>query len=207
MEVRCPANMAHIRQSGSDSGLGSQEKVRELSVGVTSSLGSGRVLSVQLSIQEHLVDRVVNRFQGGLVFQAHRLLYHSTLGSRVIKKKKKEQLGRRRLRCPPLPPAKVTLHSDLSPCRMTGVTLQRPGTRGCIPRLRCPPLPPAKVARVNFTREGAPLSTFLAKVARVNFAKVDHVNFRKSGPCQHILRPPRASMRSDFVNYTCANTL
>jgi hypothetical protein len=31
----------------------------------------------------------VERFRGGLVFKAHRLLYHSTLGSRVIKKKKK----------------------------------------------------------------------------------------------------------------------
>ena len=28
-------------------------------------------------------------FAGGLVFKAHRLVYHSTLGSRVIKKKKK----------------------------------------------------------------------------------------------------------------------
>jgi len=28
----------------------------------------------------------VNRFRGGLVFKAHRLLYHSTLGSIVIKK-------------------------------------------------------------------------------------------------------------------------
>ena len=33
--------------------------------------------------------RNVRRFRGGLVFKAHRLLYHSTLGSRVIKKKKK----------------------------------------------------------------------------------------------------------------------
>jgi hypothetical protein len=31
----------------------------------------------------------VRRFQGGLVFKAHRLVYHSTLGSRVIKKKKR----------------------------------------------------------------------------------------------------------------------
>ena len=30
------------------------------------------------------------KFRGGLVFKAHRLLYHSTLGSRVTKKKKKE---------------------------------------------------------------------------------------------------------------------
>ena len=29
-----------------------------------------------------------NRFRGGLVFKAHRLVYHSTLGLRVIKKKK-----------------------------------------------------------------------------------------------------------------------
>jgi len=28
-------------------------------------------------------------YRGGLVFKAHRLLYHSTLGSRVIKKEKK----------------------------------------------------------------------------------------------------------------------
>jgi len=32
--------------------------------------------------------RNVQRFRGGLVFKAHRLLYHSTLGLRVIKKKK-----------------------------------------------------------------------------------------------------------------------
>jgi len=32
--------------------------------------------------------RNVKRFRGGLVFKAHRWLYHSTLGSRVRKKKK-----------------------------------------------------------------------------------------------------------------------
>ena len=32
--------------------------------------------------------RNVKRFLGGLVFEAHRLLYHSTLGLRVIKKKR-----------------------------------------------------------------------------------------------------------------------
>ena len=31
----------------------------------------------------------VKRFRGGLVFKAHRLLYHSTLGSRVTKKKRR----------------------------------------------------------------------------------------------------------------------
>jgi len=30
-------------------------------------------------------------FRGGLLFKAHRLLYHSTLGLRVMKKKKKNQ--------------------------------------------------------------------------------------------------------------------
>jgi len=37
----------------------------------------------------------VKRFRGGLVFKAHRLLYHSTLGLRVIKKKKVSQLRSR----------------------------------------------------------------------------------------------------------------
>ena len=35
---------------------------------------------------------LVKRFRGGLVFKAHRLVYHSTLGLRVIKKKKNRQL-------------------------------------------------------------------------------------------------------------------
>ena len=34
----------------------------------------------------------MQRFRGGLAFEAHRLLYHSTLGLRVIKKKKKHVL-------------------------------------------------------------------------------------------------------------------
>ena len=33
----------------------------------------------------------MKRFRGWLVFEAHRLVYHSTLGSRVIKKKKKRR--------------------------------------------------------------------------------------------------------------------
>ena len=32
----------------------------------------------------------MKRFRGGLVFKAHRLVYHSTLCSRVIKKKKRD---------------------------------------------------------------------------------------------------------------------
>jgi len=40
-----------------------------------------------------LLRRNVIQFRGGLVFKAHRLLYHSTLGLRVIKKKKKVHLS------------------------------------------------------------------------------------------------------------------
>jgi len=36
-----------------------------------------------------VLHRNVKRFRGGLEFKAHRPVYHSTLGSRVIKKKKK----------------------------------------------------------------------------------------------------------------------
>jgi len=43
---------------------------------------SGTVLNL-----EQLMHRNVQRFRGGLVFKAHRLWYHSTLGVRVTKKK------------------------------------------------------------------------------------------------------------------------
>ena len=39
------------------------------------------IWAIRFSIQEQLLDRNVQRFRGGLVFRAHRLLYHSTLGS------------------------------------------------------------------------------------------------------------------------------
>ena len=39
------------------------------------------------SISEQRIDRNAQRFQGGFIFEAHRLLYHSTLGLRVTKKK------------------------------------------------------------------------------------------------------------------------
>ena len=45
------------------------------------------------------MHRNVQRFRGGLVFKARRLLHHPTLGLRVIKKKKVEGLvgGSRRV--------------------------------------------------------------------------------------------------------------
>jgi len=46
--------------------------------------------SVQFSISEQLLYRNVQRFRGGLVFKAHRLVYHSTIGWRLIQKKKKK---------------------------------------------------------------------------------------------------------------------
>ena len=41
------------------------------------------------SIQD-LLRRNVKRFRGGLVFKAHRLLHHSILGLRVMKKKRRD---------------------------------------------------------------------------------------------------------------------
>jgi len=38
----------------------------------------------------HLLRKNVERFQGGLVFKAHRRLYHSTLGLRVMKKQEEK---------------------------------------------------------------------------------------------------------------------
>ena len=61
-------------------------------------------LEMKLSIQEELLHRNVKRFRGGLVFKAHRLLYHSNLGSGVINKKKRRlfwtEPGVRRSRWP-----------------------------------------------------------------------------------------------------------
>ena len=41
----------------------------------------------EFCIDNQLLRRNVKWFRGGLVFKAHRLLFHSTLGLRVIKKK------------------------------------------------------------------------------------------------------------------------
>ena len=49
-----------------------------------------RPAQVRFWIQAQLLRRNVKRFRGGLVFKANRLLHHSTVGSRVIKKKKKK---------------------------------------------------------------------------------------------------------------------
>jgi hypothetical protein len=41
--------------------------------------------------EENLLHRNEEQFRGGLVFKAHSWLYHSTLGSRVIKKKQRRR--------------------------------------------------------------------------------------------------------------------
>ena len=46
-------------------------------------------ISTQLrGAKEQLLRRNVKRFRGGLLFKAHRRFYHSTLGLRVIQRKK-----------------------------------------------------------------------------------------------------------------------
>ena len=54
---------------------------------VTIFLKSARLIRPSPSARDWYF-RNVKRFRGGLVFKAHRLVYHSTLGWRVIKKKK-----------------------------------------------------------------------------------------------------------------------
>ena len=90
---RGKANLAHIRQSRPDSGIGFQAKVLHTFEGFPSSLGSGpgggsgtRVVRRRL---EQQLYRNVQRFRSGLVFKARRLLYLSTLGSRVIKQRRR----------------------------------------------------------------------------------------------------------------------
>ena len=58
-----------------------------------------RERSVQFSIKGQLLRRNVKLFRGGLVFKAHRLLHHSTLGSRGMKEKKKNDRCHRCLEC------------------------------------------------------------------------------------------------------------
>jgi len=75
--VRCRANSAEIRQSRPDYGLVSSHFQAKVSL---------QLVPVSLG----RVYQNVQRFRGGLVCKAHRLLYHSTLGLSVIQKKKKK---------------------------------------------------------------------------------------------------------------------
>ena len=77
---RCRSDVAHIRQSRPDSGLDVQVKFLTTFFSL-SSLGSGWGY------------RNVQRFRGGLVFKARRLLYHSTLGLESRKKRRDQGVG------------------------------------------------------------------------------------------------------------------
>jgi len=124
--------MQHIRQSRPDSGIVFQVKIRI----VPFSLGSGGV------------GRNVKRFRGGLVFKAHRLVYHSTLGLGVIKKKKqtapRAASARPRRATPPQPPA---------PCRTPRASAIVPLPLGAnvygatSPRTGLPPSAPCRTPR------------------------------------------------------------
>ena len=46
--------------------------------------------TVPFSIQERLLRSIEKQFQGGLACKARRLLYHSTIGTRVITKKERQ---------------------------------------------------------------------------------------------------------------------
>ena len=60
------------------------------------SLKSGNMgISDDNIIRDHRSTFHVNRFRGGLLVEAHRRLHHSTLGSRVRKKKKRRSTLRR----------------------------------------------------------------------------------------------------------------
>ena len=80
----------------------------------SNSIASARSLSVTSCISEQLISINVERSRGGLVFKAHELMYHSTLGSRVIKQKRRlpastaSQLPRSG-RCPSLPASRESI--------------------------------------------------------------------------------------------------
>ena len=80
---RCCPDMAHIRQSKPDSGLGFQAEAPKTFRVVPSSPDSGWGPKPEESGHSN-----VQRFRGGLVSRAHNILYHSTLGLRVVKKKR-----------------------------------------------------------------------------------------------------------------------
>ena len=68
-------------------------KKKEGSSATTRREGS-EMSSSRSTLREGLGVMVCERFRGGLVFKAHRLLYHTTLGWRVIKKKMMRKIDR-----------------------------------------------------------------------------------------------------------------
>ena len=58
--------------------------------------------------KEQLLCRNLTRFRGGLVFKAHRLVYHSNLGSKEVKKKEQRKGNRDLFRLIPPQPLRDT---------------------------------------------------------------------------------------------------
>ena len=91
---RSRANMAHIRRSRPDSGVGFQVKVLQ-KFKLFPFRSAGELLTRfddAIAVGLMNTDGTIvtpNPIRGGLVFKAHRLLNHSNLGSRVINRKKK----------------------------------------------------------------------------------------------------------------------
>ena len=85
------ANMAHTRQSRPDSGLGSQVKGRRSFKAVPASLASGTGVSSQF--ENYYVTEMCSGSEASSYLRLIDCVYHSTLGLRVIKKKKKKSTG------------------------------------------------------------------------------------------------------------------
>jgi len=86
-----PARKVDVRLPGEGNSSSHRARPVHLIISVIKWNRTSR-LSIKNSLSLVLLpvhQSVPARFRGGLVFKAHRLLYHSTLGLRVIKKKKK----------------------------------------------------------------------------------------------------------------------
>ena len=70
-------------------------------------------------VERQLLHRNAQRFRGGLVFKAHRRVYHSNLGSREMKRaSERDHVGSRSSLSPSLPPSpslSPSLYTTLSP--------------------------------------------------------------------------------------------
>ena len=97
MNIHSPASTditIHRCDEGKASQRGSTDKrINTCTPTQVSSEGLQDCAVVQFSNQEQLLFRDVKRFRGRLVFKAHTLLYHTSLDSTVIKKKKKKEGG------------------------------------------------------------------------------------------------------------------
>ena len=71
----------------------------------------------------------MKRFRGELVVKAYRLLYHSTLGSRVLKKKKKCDLARGITMCNEVGESILHVSRGLLLCLERGVGILLPNKR------------------------------------------------------------------------------